>query len=92
MPFQLLGVMLETDEPLERGTRMQVSAVAVAGTALQRVVANTATTRMIWMASVPLSLAADTEIDVAVTANGVVLHGRRTLFRMPRMALLEGVT
>ncbi len=92
VPFRFLGIMLETDEPLDRGSRMQVTAVTVAGVSLQRIVSNTATTRMLWMASAPLTLAGDTEIDVTVKDDGVDIHGRRTLFRVPRLALLEGVT
>ena len=90
-PFKLHGIMLETDEPLDRGARMRVSSILVGASTLQLVAANTATTRMIWMANTPLTLAGDTVIDIAVTANGVTLHGRKTLFRVPRLALLEGV-
>ena len=90
-PFRLRGVMIETDEPMQRGARMTVTGISAGGVALQQVAFNTATTRGIWMAASPIALGGETVIDVAVSANGAVLHGRRTLLQVPRLALLEGV-
>ncbi|NWK95837.1 hypothetical protein DM806_09135 [Sphingobium lactosutens] len=90
-PFQLHGIMLETDEPMERGTRMSVSGISINGTGLQRIVANTATTRAIWMVASPVPLTEENVIDVQVSANGVALHGRRSVLKVPRLALLEGL-
>ncbi|WP_426163647.1 hypothetical protein [Sandarakinorhabdus sp. DWP1-3-1] len=90
-PFHLHGIMLETDEPLERPGRMAVASITIAGVALQRIVANTATTRMIWMAATPLLLAGDAVISVAVLDGAATITGRRSILKLPRMAFLEGL-
>ncbi len=90
-PFRLHGIMLETDEPLERPGRMSVASIVIAGTSLQKTVANTATTRMIWMAATPLLLAGDAVISVDVLDRGATITGRRSILRLPRLAFLEGL-
>ena len=90
-PFLLHGIMLETDEALERPGRMAVTAITIAGTALQRIVANTATTRMIWMAASPLLLPGDAVIAVTISDNGVSRTGQRSILKLPRVAFLEGL-
>jgi hypothetical protein len=90
-PFLLHGLMIETDEPLVRPGRMTVSSITAGGTALQKIVANTATTRMIWMAPSPFAVPDDSEIAVNIADNGVTRIGKRSIFSLPRMALMEGV-
>jgi hypothetical protein len=90
-PFRLHGIMLETDEPLERPGRMSVTGITLAGTAFQKIVANTATTRMIWMAASPMLVPDDSVIAVSISDNGALRTGRRSLLRLPRLAFLEGL-
>jgi hypothetical protein len=90
-PFLLHGLMIETDEPLVRPGRMTISSITAGGTALQKIVANTATTRMIWMAPSPFAVPDDSVIAVNIVDNGVTRIGKRSIFSLPRMALLEGV-
>jgi hypothetical protein len=90
-PFKLHGIMLETDEPMDRGKRMSVTGISVAGSALMRIVRNSTATRAIWMAAAPLTIVGDATVKVAVVADGAALTGRRSIVRVPRLALLEGV-
>jgi hypothetical protein len=90
-PFLLHGIMLETDEALERPGRMGVTSITVAGTALQKTVCNTASTRMIWMAASPMAVPDDSVIRVSISDNGVARHGSRSILPVPRMAFLEGL-
>lgn len=90
--FRLAGIMLESDEPMDRPGRMAISSVAVGGVALVRAVRNAAATRAIWLAATPFTPADPDVIAIGLDDGGTARLGRRALRRLPRLALQQGLS
>ncbi len=101
--WELLGVMLETDEPLDRtgivvidgrlatGERLSVSDAEAAGGSFAPVRSNAAWTRVLLAAPAGVVLAPDAVLRLTLTEPAGPLSGARQLTDRPRVAYQEGL-
>jgi hypothetical protein len=101
--WDLLGVLLETDEPLTRtgvvvdddrltrGVRLAVDEAQAGGASFVPVRSNAAWTRVLLAPTSTVTLAPDDTLSVTLTEPAGSLSGERRLVNRPRIAHREGL-
>ena len=101
--WRLAGVLIETDEPIERTgreirdakmervMRLSLSHAQLGGTRLNPVRRNQATTRVLLVPNSPATVPVGAVLDLVMEQPSGTLTGSRELIRGPRMAYREGL-
>jgi hypothetical protein len=89
--YLLAGLLIEGDEPLERGARLSVVNATVGSSTLNVRRSNAAGTRVLLLPSASVGLAADTTITLTLSQPGGPISGMRSVSKGPRILAQEGL-
>jgi len=89
--YLLAGLLIEADEPLERGTRLSVVGATVGPSTLDLRRSNAAGTRVLLLPSASIGLPGDTTITLTLNQPGGPISGTRNLSKGPRILAQEGL-
>lgn len=89
--YSVAGLLLDSDEPMERGPRLSFSSASCGGVPMTLRRSNAAGTRLLVMPNLPLSFPIDPTLILTLAQPGGTVTGSRYLSRGPRILLQEAV-
>jgi hypothetical protein len=89
--YKLAGILIETDEALDRGDALQVKNALVGSSVLMPRRSNAAGTRWLLLPEVPMALSSDTTFTLILQVGTATLSGKRDLGARPRIFAQEGL-